>query len=180
MGQSYRASPFVIKFIDQCFQSFPKRVSKCSVRIKILPIIKDERKYYKGKCFAMEPDCLSLSLTTCFHGLLAATSKRHQLLVAATSRPQPLVAWLLPIGPDSNTFDNQPILANKERIDKETGLISVNVGTHQEMLNLNITETSIYDITFGLPWLKKHDLRISYKKEIIKFKNCECQPKPDV
>jgi hypothetical protein len=39
----------------------------------------------------MEPDCLSLPPSTCFHALLAATS-----------RLQPLVAWLLPIGPDSN------------------------------------------------------------------------------
>jgi hypothetical protein len=73
------------------------------------------------------------------------------------------------------TFDNQLILANKERIDKETGLISVTIGTHQEMLNLNIIETSIYNIIFGLPWLKKHDPRINYKKKVIKFENCECQ-----
>jgi hypothetical protein len=66
------------------------------------------------------------------------------------------------------------MLANKERIDKETGPISVNVGIYQEMLNLNMTKTSIYDIIFGLPWFKKHDLRISYKKRIIKFENCEC------
>jgi hypothetical protein len=50
----------------------------------------------------MEPDCLSLLRPTCFHGFLAATSKPYELL-AATNRPQPLVAWLLPIGPDSNS-----------------------------------------------------------------------------
>jgi len=44
------------------------------------------------------------------------------------------------------------------------------------MLNLDVTETSIYNITFGLLWLKKHDPRISYKKRIIKFENCEYQP----
>jgi hypothetical protein len=48
------------------------------------------------------------------------------------------------------TFDNQSMLANKERIDKETGLISVNVRIHQEMLNLDVTETFTYNITFGL------------------------------
>jgi hypothetical protein len=51
---------------------------------------------------------------------------------------------------DLYTFDNQPILTNKERIDKETRPISVNVGTYQKMLNLNVTETFTYDITFGL------------------------------
>jgi hypothetical protein len=66
------------------------------------------------------------------------------------------------------------MLANKERIDKETRSILINIGTYQEMLNLNVIETFIYDITFGLSWLKKHDPRISYRKRIIKFENCEC------
>jgi hypothetical protein len=66
------------------------------------------------------------------------------------------------------------MLANKGKIDKETKPISVNIEIYQEMLNLNITETFIYNITFGLPWLKKYNPRISYKKGIIKFKNCEC------
>jgi hypothetical protein len=66
------------------------------------------------------------------------------------------------------------MLANKKKIDKETEPILVNVGIHQEMLNLNMIETSIYNITFGLSWLKKHDPRISYRKGIIKFENCEC------
>ena len=39
------------------------------------------------------------------------------------------------------------------------------------MLNLDITETFTYDATFGLPWLKKHDLKISYRKRVIKFEN---------
>ena len=51
----------------------------------------------------MEPDYLSLLLFTCFYGLLAATNKRHKLLVTVINRPQPLVAWLFLIGPDSNT-----------------------------------------------------------------------------
>jgi hypothetical protein len=47
-------------------------------------------------------------------------------------------------------FDNQPMLANKRRIDKETGLIPVTVGIYQKMLNLNIIKTSTYNATFGL------------------------------
>jgi hypothetical protein len=66
------------------------------------------------------------------------------------------------------------MLANKKRIDKKTRLISVNIGTHQEILNLDMTETFTYNITFGLLWLKKYDFKISYKKEVIKFENCEC------
>jgi hypothetical protein len=66
------------------------------------------------------------------------------------------------------------MLANKKKIDKKTGLIPVTVETYQEILNLDVIETSIYNIIFGLPWLKKYDPRINYKKEIIKFENCEC------
>jgi hypothetical protein len=66
------------------------------------------------------------------------------------------------------------MLANKKRIDKETGLIPVNVGTYQEMLNLDVTEIFTYNIIFGLLWLKKRDPRISYRKRVIKFENCEC------
>ena len=72
------------------------------------------------------------------------------------------------------------MLANKGKIDKETGPILVNVGIYQEMLNLDVIKTSTYNTTFGLPWFKKHDPRISYKKEIIKFKNCECQSKLEI
>jgi hypothetical protein len=66
------------------------------------------------------------------------------------------------------------MLANKGRIDKETGSILVNIGIYQKMLNLDMTETFTYNITFGLSWLKKHDPKISYRKRIIKFENCEC------
>jgi hypothetical protein len=69
------------------------------------------------------------------------------------------------------TFDNQLMLANKGRIDKETEPIPVTVGKYQKILNLNMTETSTYNTTFGLLWLKKHDPRISYKKGVIKFEN---------
>jgi hypothetical protein len=65
------------------------------------------------------------------------------------------------------------MLANKEKIDKETGPILVNVGIYQKMLNLNMTETFTYNITFGLLWLKKHNPKISYRKKVIKFENCE-------
>jgi len=43
------------------------------------------------------------------------------------------------------------MLANKGKIDKETGPILVNVGIYQEMLNLDVIKTSTYNTTFGLP-----------------------------
>jgi hypothetical protein len=41
------------------------------------------------------------------------------------------------------------------------------------MLNLDMTKTFTYNVTFGLSWFKKYDPKISYKKGIIKFENCE-------
>jgi hypothetical protein len=72
------------------------------------------------------------------------------------------------------------MLANKEKIDKKTKLIPITVGTYQKILNLDIIETSIYDVIFGLLWLKKYNPRISYKKRVIKFKNCECQSTTEI
>jgi hypothetical protein len=37
-----------------------------------------------------------------------------------------------------------------KKIDKETKLIPVTIGTYQEMLNLNVIETFIYNAIFGL------------------------------
>jgi hypothetical protein len=65
------------------------------------------------------------------------------------------------------------MLVNKGKIDKETRPILVNVGIYQKILNLDVTKTFIYDITFGLSWLKKHNPRINYRKGIIKFENYE-------
>jgi hypothetical protein len=48
------------------------------------------------------------------------------------------------------TFDNQPMLANKEKIDKKIRPIPVTVETHQKMLNLDMTKTSTYDAIFRL------------------------------
>ena len=43
-----------------------------------------------------------------------------------------------------------------------------------------MTETFTYNITFELLWFKKHDPRINYRKEIIKFENCEYQFKLEI
>ena len=42
------------------------------------------------------------------------------------------------------------MLANKRKIDKKTRPIPVNVGIYQEILNLNVTETFIYNVIFRL------------------------------
>ena len=63
------------------------------------------------------------------------------------------------------------MLTNNGRIDKEIGFLLISIGSHQEILNLNMTETVIYNATLGILWLKKHDLRIDYRKGTIRFEN---------
>jgi hypothetical protein len=39
-------------------------------------------------------------------------------------------------------------------------------------MQFDIIETSIYNATFGLSWLKKHEPNIAYKVRTIQFDKC--------
>jgi sugar (pentulose or hexulose) kinase len=41
------------------------------------------------------------------------------------------------------------------------------VGIHRESIKFDITKTSIYDATFRLLWLEKHEPDIAYKARTI-------------
>jgi hypothetical protein len=71
-------------------------------------------------------------------------------------------------------FDNTPVRSNNGRVTEETSKLEVVVGTHRETMQFDITETSTYDATFGLPWLEKHEPDIAYKARTIQFDKCSC------
>jgi Retroviral aspartyl protease len=54
------------------------------------------------------------------------------------------------------------------------------IGSHEETLVMNVIEISDYDIILGLPWLRKHELNIDYKKEIVIFNNCDCSSQLEI
>jgi hypothetical protein len=66
-------------------------------------------------------------------------------------------------------FNNTPIRGNNGRVIKETFELEIVVGIHRERMKFDIIKTSIYDVTFGLPWLKKYESDIAYKAKIIQF-----------
>jgi hypothetical protein len=39
---------------------------------------------------------------------------------------------------------------------------------------MNVMKISNYNITLGLPWLRKHESNIGYKKGTVIFNNCNC------
>jgi hypothetical protein len=51
------------------------------------------------------------------------------------------------------------------------------VGIYRETIKFDVTETSIYDATFGLPWLERHEPDIAYKAKTIQFNKYYCSLK---
>lgn len=72
------------------------------------------------------------------------------------------------------TFDDQPTRDNGGKVTEETTPLEVEVQNHRETISFDITKTSTYDATFGLPWLEKHEPTIRYKSKTVKFENCDC------
>ena len=73
------------------------------------------------------------------------------------------------------TFDDLPTRENEGLVTDQTTALKVRVGTHEETMQFDITKTSSYDATFGLPWLEKHEPTIAYRNKTIRFDKCECK-----
>jgi Retroviral aspartyl protease len=70
-----------------------------------------------------------------------------------------------------STFDDQPTVYNKDWATEKTSLIIIKIRSHEETLVINIIKISDYDIILDLPWLRKHELNINYKKGTVIFNN---------
>jgi hypothetical protein len=47
-------------------------------------------------------------------------------------------------------------------------------------MSFDLTKTSTYDATFGLPWLEKHEPTIGYRDKTVKFEKCDCDDRIEV
>jgi len=47
--------------------------------------------------------------------------------------------------------------------------VSVNINGHKEELPMFITKLGHYPIVLGLPWMRRHDISISFAKNTIPF-----------
>jgi Retroviral aspartyl protease len=50
------------------------------------------------------------------------------------------------------------------------------IGSHEETLVINVMKISDYDIILGLPWFRKYESNINYKKGTVIFNNYNYSP----
>jgi hypothetical protein len=49
----------------------------------------------------------------------------------------------------------------KEKLDQETGDLTIDINNHEEIINFNIIKLGKYKIMLRIPWLSKHNLEIN-------------------
>jgi hypothetical protein len=49
----------------------------------------------------------------------------------------------------------------KEKLDQETGDLTIDINDHKEMINFNVMKLGKYKIMLGIPWLSKHNPEIN-------------------
>jgi hypothetical protein len=57
----------------------------------------------------------------------------------------------------------------KEKLDQETGDLTININDHEEMINFNVMKLRKYEIVLRIPWLSKYNLEINWKTNKIQF-----------
>jgi hypothetical protein len=49
----------------------------------------------------------------------------------------------------------------KEKLDQETGDLTIDINNYEEIINFNMTKLGKYKIVLGIPWLSKHNPEIN-------------------
>lgn len=62
----------------------------------------------------------------------------------------------------------QPVITH------EASGVHLDIQGHQERISLDVLGVATHDIILGLPWLRKHNPRINWKKQQLSFDNCDC------
>jgi hypothetical protein len=55
----------------------------------------------------------------------------------------------------------------EEKLDQETGDLTININDHKEMINFNVIKLGKYKIMLGILWLSKHNPEINWKTNKI-------------
>jgi hypothetical protein len=55
----------------------------------------------------------------------------------------------------------------KEKLDQETGDLTIDINNYEEMINFNMMKLGKYKIVLRIPWLNKHNLKIDWKTNKI-------------
>ena len=59
-------------------------------------------------------------------------------------------------------------------VDNETIPLPLALQSHHEEIVLDITDMASHDVVLGMPWLKKHNPVINWRKGVLKFEQCDC------
>jgi hypothetical protein len=78
------------------------------------------------------------------------------------------------------TFDDQLAAYNEDWVTEKTLLIIIRIGSHEKTLVIDVIKINDYDITLDLPWLRKYESNIGYKKGIIIFNNYNYSPQLEI
>jgi transposase InsO family protein len=79
-------------------------------------------------------------------------------------------------------------MPGEEKVTLEVRGAPLQITNHEEKLDLDILGTAAHDVILGLPWLRKHNPRINWKKRQLSFDGCRCgtttskptQPAPEL
>ena len=75
---------------------------------------------------------------------------------------------------DLVVIDGNPLPSGNGRVDTETRPLPVATQRHHEELTFDIVRMATHDIVLGMPWLRKHNPTIDWKKRVLTFERCNC------
>ena len=57
-------------------------------------------------------------------------------------------------------------------VDSELREIQLQIGKHEEVITLDITDLPKYDVVLGMAWLHRHNPTVDWKSRTLEFTNC--------
>ena len=60
------------------------------------------------------------------------------------------------------------------KVDSETIPLPLAIQQHHEEVVLDVTAMASHDIVLGMPWLKKHNPVIDWRRRVLTFEQCDC------
>ncbi|CAA77891.1 Reverse Transcriptase, partial [Cladosporium fulvum T-1 virus] len=59
-------------------------------------------------------------------------------------------------------------------VERETIPLPLAIQRHHEEITLDVTDMASHDIVLGMPWLRKHNPVIDWRRGVLTFRECEC------
>ena len=59
-------------------------------------------------------------------------------------------------------------------VDSETIPLPLALQRHHEEITLDVTDMASHDVVLGMPWLRKHNPIIDWRRGVLRFEQCDC------